>query len=300
LTGSVALVTGGGRGIGRLVGQALAGAGMAVGLVARSEDELAETVALIEAAGGVAASATADVSDERAAATAITKLRHELGPVDLLINNAGIVGPVGPAWEVDPDTWWRTMEVNLRGTLLFTRLVLSEMVGRRRGRIVNLSSHAGVFRWPLVSAYSVSKAAVAKFTENLARETHRHGISVFSVHPGLLPIGLAEPALATSSPPDSHEARVHAWIRQELAAGRGADPAAAVELIIGLASGRYDELSGRQLSVHDDLDRALARIDDVRDTELYVLGVRTLSTAAEQHSWRRRPAYAGHEMVTSA
>lgn len=300
LTGSVALVTGGGRGIGRLVGQALAGAGMAVGLVARSEDELAETVALIEAAGGVAASAAADVSDERAAATAITTLRHELGPVDLLINNAGIVGPVGPAWEVDPDTWWRTMEVNLRGTLLFTRLVLSEMVGRRRGRIVNLSSHAGVFRWPLVSAYSVSKAAVAKFTENLARETHRHGISVFSVHPGLLPIGLAEPALATSSPPDSHEARVHAWIRQELAEGRGADPAAAVELIIGLASGRYDELSGRQLSVHDDLDRALARIDDVRDTELYVLGVRTLSTAAEQHSWRRRPAYAGHEMVTSA
>jgi NAD(P)-dependent dehydrogenase (short-subunit alcohol dehydrogenase family) len=299
-TGSVALVTGGGRGVGRLVGQALAGAGMAVGLVARSEDELAETVALIEAAGGVAASATADVSDERAAATAITKLRHELGPVDLLINNAGIVGPVGPAWEVDPDTWWRTMEVNLRGTLLFTRLVLSEMVGRRRGRIVNLSSHAGVFRWPLVSAYSVSKAAVAKFTENLARETHRHGISVFSVHPGLLPIGLAEPALATSSPPDSHEARVHAWIRQELAEGRGAEPAAAVELIIGLASGRYDELSGRQLSVHDDVDAALARIDDVRDTELYVLGVRTLSTAAAQHSWRRRPAYAGHEMVTLA
>src|SRR5215207_6780088 len=95
-------------------------------------------------------------------------------------------GPVGPTWEIEPDRWWRTMEVNLRGTLLCTQLVLPEMVHRRRGRIVNISSHAGVFRWPLVSAYSVSKAAVAKLTENLARETHRHGVSVFSVHPGLL------------------------------------------------------------------------------------------------------------------
>jgi len=142
--------------------------------------------ALIETAGGVAASATADVSDDGAVAQAITKLRHELAPVDLLVNNAGIVGPVGPTWEIEPDRWWRTMEVNLRGTLLCTQLVLPEMVHRRRGRIVNISSHAGVFRWPLVSAYSVSKAPVAKLTENLARETHRHGVSVFSVHPGLL------------------------------------------------------------------------------------------------------------------
>jgi NAD(P)-dependent dehydrogenase (short-subunit alcohol dehydrogenase family) len=74
--------------------------------------------ALIETAGGVAASATADVSDDGAVAQAITKLRHELGPVDLLVNNAGIVGPVGPTWEIEPDRWWRTMEVNLRGTLL--------------------------------------------------------------------------------------------------------------------------------------------------------------------------------------
>jgi NAD(P)-dependent dehydrogenase (short-subunit alcohol dehydrogenase family) len=143
--------------------------------------------ALIETAGGVAASATADVSDDGAVAQAITKLRHELGPVDLLVNNAGIVGPVGPTWEIEPDRWWRTMEVNLRGTSLCTQLVLPEMVHRRRGPARwphrDISSQAGVFRWPLVSAYSVSKAAVAKLTENLARETHHHGVSVFSVHP---------------------------------------------------------------------------------------------------------------------
>jgi NAD(P)-dependent dehydrogenase (short-subunit alcohol dehydrogenase family) len=300
LAGSVALVTGGGRGIGRLVSQALADVGMAVGLVARSQDELAESVALIEAAGGVAASATADISDDRAVSRAVTKLRHELGPVDLLINNAGIVGPVGPTWEIEPDGWWRTVEINLRGTLLCTQLVLPEMVGRRHGRIVNISSHAGVFRWPLVSAYSVSKAAVVKLTENLARETYRHGISVFSVHPGLLPIGLAEAAIADSSPPDSHEARVHAWIRRQFADGRGADPAEAVELIVGLASGRYDELSGRQLSVHDDVDAVLVHVDDVRDNELYVLGVPKLPAAAEQPGRHRRPGYAGPVTVKSA
>ncbi len=160
LAGSVAVVTGGGRGIGRVLALALAGAGAAVGLIARSPDQLAESVQLIEAAGGVAAAASADLSDPEAAATAVDKLRHEFGPVDLLVNNAGISGPIGPGWEVPEQDWWRTIEVNLRSVDLCSRLVLPEMVARRRGRIVNVTSQAGVFRWPLASAYSVSKAAV--------------------------------------------------------------------------------------------------------------------------------------------
>jgi NAD(P)-dependent dehydrogenase (short-subunit alcohol dehydrogenase family) len=100
LAGSVALVTGGGRGVGRVLALALAGAGAAVDLIARSPDQLAESMQLIEAAGGVAIAASADLSDPEDAATAVAKLRHELGPVDLLVNNAGIWGPVGPAWDV--------------------------------------------------------------------------------------------------------------------------------------------------------------------------------------------------------
>jgi NAD(P)-dependent dehydrogenase (short-subunit alcohol dehydrogenase family) len=298
--GSVALITGGGRGIGRLVARALAREGMAVGLVARSRTELDESVALIEAAGGLAASAVADVTDDGALAEAVATLRRDLGPVDLLVNNAGITGPFGPAWEADLDDWWRTMEVNLRGTLSATHLVLPEMVERRRGRIINLTSHAGVFRWPLVSAYSVSKAAVVKLTENLAHETQRYGISVFSVHPGLLPIGLAAPALADGSPPGRYEAQVFAWVRGELADGRGAEPSRAVELIVDLASGRYDALTGLQLSVHDDVDAVLARFDEVRDDGLYVLGLRGLPTAAE--GWRHRhhrPSHA-HSMAAQS
>jgi NAD(P)-dependent dehydrogenase (short-subunit alcohol dehydrogenase family) len=276
LAGSVALVTGGGRGIGRVLALALAGAGAAVGLIARSTDELAESVQLIEAAGGVAAAADADLSDPDAAATAVDKLHAELGPVDLLVNNAGIGGPAGAAWDVAEQEWWRTLEVNLRGVTMCCRLVLPEMVARRRGRIVNLTSKAGVFRWPLVSAYSVSKAAVVKFTENLSYETARYGISVFSVHPGLMRIGLSVPALARVAPPDSAEGLMHAWVRRELAAGRGVEPDQAAELLLRIATGEADPLSGRHLSVHDDLDMLLARSDDILRDDLYVLGLSSL------------------------
>ena len=113
--------------------------------------------------------------------------------------------------------------------MLASRLVLPEMVSMGRGRIINITSQAGVHRWPLVSGYSVSKAAVVKLTENLAHETRRHGVSVFSVHPGLLPVGMAE-TMQTHIPQTAYEAHIRGWTLTELAkhdAGRthsGGDP----------------------------------------------------------------------------
>ena len=251
LSGRVALVTGGGRGIGRLVARDYARAGASVALIARSADELAETVRLIEADGGVARAAVADVRDHAAFAAAVRDLRSALGPVDVLVNNAGIVGPIGPSWEVDLAAWWQTMEVNVLGTVIGAHLVLPEMVRRGRGRIINLASQAGAFRWPLVSAYSVSKASIVKFTENLARESRRHGITVFSVHPGLLPIGMTTTATVAD---DAYGRRIAAWVEAELRAGRGADPDDAVALLRRVAVGDLDALSGQHLSVHDDLE----------------------------------------------
>jgi NAD(P)-dependent dehydrogenase (short-subunit alcohol dehydrogenase family) len=269
-------VTGGGRGIGRVLATAFAGAGAAVGLIARSGAELAETVAAVEEGGGSAASAVADVTDRVALDAAIAELRHRLGPVDVLVNNAGVLGPVGPLWENDLDDWWATMDVNLRGLILTTQLVVPEMIDRRRGRILNITSQAGAFRWPLVSAYSVSKAAVVKLSENLAHETSRFGISVFSVHPGLLPIGMTTSVVGLE-PATPHIACVRRWADHEMAAGRGADPGAAVGLIMRLAQGDADELSGRHLSVHDDLDDLLERLDEVRRRDLYVMRPERLS-----------------------
>jgi NAD(P)-dependent dehydrogenase (short-subunit alcohol dehydrogenase family) len=265
LDGTVSVITGGGRGIGRVLAQALASAGSAVGVIARSAGELAETVRLVTACGGTAAAACADITDQRAAAEAIDALDRRLGPVDLLVNNAGVGGPVGDAWQVDADQWWRTVEINLRGVFLCSRAVLPGMTAQGAGRIVNITSEAGVLRWPQVSAYSVSKAAVIKFTENLAAEAGRHGIRAFSVHPGLTPIGLSERALADGAPPGSAEARAYSWIRGELRAGRGADPAMAATLVTRLATGQADRLSGCHLSVHDDLDAILACGPGVRD-----------------------------------
>lgn len=199
----VAVVTGGGRGLGRLVAEGLAAGGFAVGLVACSGAELEESATRIAAAGGTALAAVADVSDGRAVAPALRKIRRRLGPIEVLVNDIGVPGPPGPL---------------IRG-------VLPDMVARGRGRIVNVASGAGVFLWPGLSAYSVSKAAVLKLTEHLGRETRCRGVSVFSVHPGPLRI----------------------------------DPAPAVDLVMRLASGRHDDLAGRHLSVDGDVARVARR-----------------------------------------
>jgi NAD(P)-dependent dehydrogenase (short-subunit alcohol dehydrogenase family) len=280
LDGTVCVVTGGGRGIGRVLARSLAAAGADVGLISRSAGELAQTAELVAAAGGIGVCAAADITDPGAVQAAFDVLSRRLGPVSLLVNNAGVAGPAGEAWLVDPDDWWRTVEVCLRGTFLCSRLVLPGMVARGAGRIVNITSAAGAHRWPGVSGYAVAKAAVIKFTENLAVEAAPHGVRAFSVHPGLTPIGLSERALADQDGPSpgSPEARVHAWIRSELRAGRGADPAWAASLVTRLAAGDGDRLSGCHLSVHDDLDSILGRAGDVRSD--YQLRLRPGSSMA--------------------
>jgi NAD(P)-dependent dehydrogenase (short-subunit alcohol dehydrogenase family) len=275
LDGMVALVSGGGRGVGRLLGARLAGAGAAVGLIARSADELAAAAGEIHRAGGTVAAAVADVADHRAAAAAVSELRHQLGAADILINNAGISGPVGPLWQAQTADWWRAIEVNLGGAFVLTQLALEHMIPAGKGRIINITSYAGVYRWPLLSAYAASKAALVKLTETLAEETRPHGVSVFSVDPGLLPIGLGEAALKASAGGRTPEGRVQRWIRDQLAAGRGADPEEAARLILTLASGRADRLSGRHLSVSDSLDALLARIDQIERDDLHTLRLRT-------------------------
>jgi NAD(P)-dependent dehydrogenase (short-subunit alcohol dehydrogenase family) len=285
LAGAVAVVTGGSRGIGRLLGQALAGAGAAVGLIARSGDELAESVRLITEDGGRAAAALADLSKPAEAERAIRSLCRRIGPATLLVNNAGIGGPVGDSWHVAAGAWWQTIEVNLGSAFLCTRAVLPGMIARRAGRIVNITSQAGVQRWPQLSAYAVSKAAIIKLTENVAAETRGRGVQVFSVDPGLLPIGLSTSAITGSAAPGSGEARRDAWVRQELAIGHGASPDWISDLVIRLASGDADCLSGCHLSVHDDLDQMLTLARHIPDKDLYRLrrAQPQVDSAADSH-----------------
>src|SRR5579883_1775490 len=184
LAGQVAIVTGGGRGIGRAIAEALAAAGAAVTITARSADQLDETAEGIKIAGGRVLAIPADVTDRAAVERVVAETEKQLGPITLLVNNAGASGTAGLLWEVDPDEWWDAMAVNLRGPFAFCRAVLPTMVAHGRGRIINVASLAGVISVHYASAYMTSKTALVRLSECLALETAEYGVSVFVIDPG--------------------------------------------------------------------------------------------------------------------
>lgn len=143
LGNEVAVVTGGGRGIGRAIALRLASAGAKVAVVARSENEIAETSRLIQHVRGQAKPFSGDVTNTGVMSSMFTEIERTFGPVSILVNNAGIIGPIAPFWEAPLKEWWRVVDVNLRGPALCSHLVLPGMVARRRGRIINLISGGG-------------------------------------------------------------------------------------------------------------------------------------------------------------
>lgn len=262
----MAIVTGSGRGIGRAIAEGLAAAGDSVAVLARSRDEVAETADRIRGAGGRAIAVAADVTDRRALERAVVQTERELGPVDLLVNNAAVATPTGPAWEVDPEAWWRTVEVNLRGPFLCSRAVLPGMVARRRGRIVNVVAVAAYLTSPFMSAYAGSKAALVRFTDTLAAETREHGISVFAVRPGLVQTRMQEEL--TASP--------YLQRRRGGQAPELVPPERAAEAVVFLASGRADALTGRFIDVtRDDVAELVRRADEIVRNDLHAMRLRT-------------------------
>ena len=179
----VAMVTGAGRGIGAAIAARLCAAGAAVA-VCDVDAALAEaTAAKLAAAGGRALAAAFDVSKSAEVARGVARVSAELGPVDVLVNNAA-VDAIGSFVESDEADWDRILAVNLRGTLVCCRAVLDGMIARGSGSIVNLGSDAGRVGSSGEAVYSASKGGVIAFTKALARETARHSIRVNCVCPG--------------------------------------------------------------------------------------------------------------------
>lgn len=256
LSKHVAIVTGAGRGIGRAIALALSAEGAAVAVCARTEPEIAETAALISGAGGRAIALPLDVKDASAARAAVEQTERTLGPVTLLINNAGTPGPAGLDWEVDAEAWLECIDVIVRGAFLLCQAVVPGMIARSAGRIVNIASTTGTRAFLPITATSVAKTALIRFSEGLAAQLDSHGVRVFAVHPGVVRTRLLESYGLT--------------LPEELFVG----PDRAASLCTRLASGRYDGLSGRFLSIDDDLEELLNRADAITAGELYTLRIR--------------------------
>ena len=271
LTGQVALVTGGGDGLGRAFALALAGAGARVALTARRAEPLTETAELVRRSGGRALAIPGDVTASDAVTRVVSVAEAQLGPIDILVNSAGIVGPLAYDWHADPEDWWRTFEVNVLGSFRCAREVLAGMVARRRGRIVNVSSGAGFNRLPRMGAYCATKAAVTQWTKILAEDTRAHGIAVFAFHPGAVRTSML--AGLTESPDVPRE--VGDMFRALLNQGRDTPIQRCAQMLLFLVSGRADALSGRFIRAQDNEDELVRRAEEIQRNDLHTVTLRT-------------------------
>jgi NAD(P)-dependent dehydrogenase (short-subunit alcohol dehydrogenase family) len=188
LTGKIALVTGAGRGIGRAIALALADAGATSALVARTEGELTQTAKLVEESGGTALAVVADLGDPASVASVVERTVSELGPVDLLINNAASVEPLGPSAGMNPTAWAASFDINVIAPASLSFALLPHMIKAGWGRIVNVSS--GIVARPAAliggNAYAATKGALEAHTLNLAAELDGTGVTANIYRPGVV------------------------------------------------------------------------------------------------------------------
>lgn len=229
LSGTVGLVTGASRGIGRAVAEALAAEGMALGLVSRTAADLEQLAPRLDRA----IACPADVRDPDVVRDVVARVERELGPVDLLVNAAAVIESVErPFWEVDAQESWDVVETNLRGPLQLCRAVLPGMVERGSGRVVNLTSRArAAQRSGTYTAYAVSKRSLTAFTEALAVPLTGTGVVVVDVLPGLVRTPMTD--------------RMPVW--RDVPTQDWAPAEATAQLVVDVALGTHDDRSGEVL-----------------------------------------------------
>jgi 2-hydroxycyclohexanecarboxyl-CoA dehydrogenase len=247
---SVALVTGGGRGIGRAIARRLARDGTAVGVVDLDGGSAEGVAAEIRAAGGRAAGVAADVGDPAAVRSSVAAVEQALGPLDVLVNNAGW-DRLQPFVDTEPALWDRLIAVNLKGVLHVTRAVLDGMIARRRGRIVSISSDAARVGSTGESVYAACKAGIIGFSKTLAREVAGHGITVNVVCPGPTDTALLAEVMA-----GERGARVLQGMQRAIPLGRLGTPEDVAGAVAYFASEEAGYVTGQVLSVSGGLTMA--------------------------------------------
>ena len=269
LDGQVAVITGAGRGIGRAIALAYAREGAKLALAARSESELQDAVAAVSEHGTEAIAVPTDVTSRDDTERLAERVVERFGRIDVLVNNAGISGPVGPLQGNDIEDWVSTITVNVTGTFLVCRAVIPVMLEQSGGKIINLSGAGATNAWSNMSAYCSSKAAVVRLTEVLAQELDGKGITVNALGPGSVHTSMWD--RMTEQAEEAGADFIH-QLGLRVTSGGGASIDECAELAVWLASGESGKLTGRLISATTDDFRDLPpRIEEIMAGEAYTL-----------------------------
>jgi 3-oxoacyl-[acyl-carrier protein] reductase len=273
LTGRSAIITGANQGLGRAIATAFVDAGASALLVARTDDLLAEVESELARRkrdpGQVVARLAADVSRPEACAGVVRRAREVLPGLTVLVNNAGIYGPMGRVEDNDWEAWTLAVGVNLYGTVLMSRAVLPHFRKQGYGKVINLSGGGATAPLPRMSAYAASKAAVVRFTETLAEEARDARVDVNAIAPGALNTRLLDEVL-TAGPDKVGKAFYERSLKQRDEGGTSPEKGAA--LAVFLASAESDGITGRLLSaVWDDWKGLPALRERLAKSDVYTL-----------------------------
>jgi NAD(P)-dependent dehydrogenase (short-subunit alcohol dehydrogenase family) len=264
----VSIITGGSQGIGKAIASGFLSQGCNCLLVARDPDVIEATVQELSPIGPRVLGFRGDVGSEEDARALTAYALAEFGTLHILVNCAGVYGPIGPGAEVDPNAWWDTLRINLLGTFLCTRFAVPEMLRNGRGKVINLAGGGASSPFPRFSAYACSKAAVVRLTETLGEELKGSGIDVNAIAPGAVNTRLLDQVL------EAGEAAGGQFLRraQRQKAEGGTPPERAAELAVFLASDDSNGLTGRLVSaLWDDWRHMADRIPEIMASDLYTL-----------------------------
>ena len=266
LDGRVALITGGGRGIGQAIARAYAAEGAKLTLAARTGAELQETASAIrDQHDAEVITVITDVTDRAQVENAVAQTLDHYGVIDVMVNNAGNTGQIGALWTLDPDRWANVISVHVLGTYYGCRAVIPHMLQRGSGRIVNMSGVGG----PNDTSYDAAKTAIVNMTENLSVELAGSGITVNAISPGSIHTRMWEEVrdmALEAGDTEMYEKGV------QVTSGGGASIERAAELAVMLGSDQCGRLSGRLIRANlDAFEDIPANADAIMASHAYLL-----------------------------
>lgn len=242
LKGKVAIVTGAGRGLGRASSLEMAKKGASLVVLSRTSSELRETAKAIRVSGADVISVKADVSNLRDIEKVVDRTIKHFGKIDILMNNAAIIGPVSPLFMIDQEEWDEVMDINLRGPYLLAKAVVPYMIKQGSGKIINVTSGLGEIVMPTFAAYSVTKAGLIHLTKIMAEELEYHNIQVNGLDPGVMDTKMQE-EIRNLGPEILGEEIYYEFLSMK-ERGILKPPEKAARLAVFLASGESDSITG--------------------------------------------------------